>query len=299
MSNIRQFPPEPDFLEALVRLGTPRPRTTGESDGLAFRRLLDVIDHLRGEEGCPFDRQQTIPRLARDLAEEMLELRDAVDEGSSRKMASEIGDMILILLFIRRLLWETDQVTVSSVLDHTSEKMIRRHPHVFLDPDPDIDAKTLWTNWEKEKRKEEEHKDRTSILDGLPRTLSALETAFRQGEKAARVGFDWTDEGSVWEKVLEEVGELSEARFENPGRLDHELGDVFLALSSYARHKGIRPEESLARANRRFSDRFRYMEEQARIQDRDLSSFSADEWNRLWESAKSSEAAIRKKDGQS
>ncbi len=292
MEHHKNFSSEKDFSALLNRLAPPQPKTTGREDGEAFLRLLDIIDHLRGEAGRPFDRQQTVPRLMHDLAEEMHELREAAEDGRRTAILSEIGDMVLILLFIRRILWEEGPLPVSELLDHTSQKMVRRHPHVFLEPDPTIDTKTLWSNWEKEKRKEKEHEDRTSLLDGIPRTMSSLERAFRQGEKAARAGFDWTEEEDVWEKVIEEVGELSEARSEGDTRLDHELGDLLLALTSYARHRGLRPEESLARANARFSARFRHMEEESRRLERDLSSLSAEEWNRLWEDAKKAESSL-------
>ena len=286
------FSSENDFSKLLSRFTSPRPKTTEEGDGRAFLRLLEIIDHLRGDDGCPFDREQTVPHLLNDLTEEMHELREAAEDGKRTAILSEIGDMILILLFIRRILWEEKPVSMAQLLDHTSGKMVRRHPHVFLDPDPTIDRKTLWSNWEKEKKKEKEHEGRTSLLDGIPRTMSALERAFLQGKKAARTGFDWTEEEDVWEKVIEEIGELSEARSEGEDRLDHELGDLFLALTSYARHRGLRPEESLARANDRFSKRFRHMEEECRRLDRELSSLSPEEWNRLWEHAKKSESSL-------
>ena len=289
MEHHKSFSPENDFSEILNRLPPPRSTTAGEEDGRAFLRLLDIIDHLRGEAGCPFDREQTIPRLMNDLTEELHELREAAVDGERKAILSEVGDMILILLFIRRIVWEEDPQSMTQLLDHTSGKMVRRHPHVFLEPDPTIDSKTLWANWEKEKRKEKEHENRTSLLDGIPRTMSSLERAFRQGQKAARAGFDWTEEEDVWEKVIEEVGELSEARSEGEDRLDHELGDLLLALTSYARHRGLRPEESLARANDRFSRRFRHMEEESRRVDRDLSSLAPEEWNQFWENAKKAE----------
>ncbi len=293
-TNHTNFEPPSDIRIALRRLPPPVPMTFGEADAASLLRLLEVIDHLRGENGCPFDRGQTIEALFRDLKDELYELSDAVASGQSLPISREIGDLVLILLFMRRILWEKDKTPLSDLLDHVSSKMIRRHPHVFLEPNPSIDSKTLWDRWEQEKRKEEEHRDRTSILDGIPRTMPALDVAFRQGQKAGRVGFDWTDEDSVWEKVIEEVGELAEARFEGPQRLDHEIGDLLLAVSSYARHAGIRPEEALARANQRFDQRFRHMEHRAKESGEPLSSLSPEQWNHLWESAKESERSRQK-----
>lgn len=130
-----------DFSKLLTHLSPPRPKTTGEADGIAFLRLLEIVDHLRGEEGCPFDREQTVPRLLNDLREELHELQEAVEDKKHMAILSEIGDMVLILLFIRRILWEEKPISVAELLDHTSGKMVRRHPHVFLDPDPTIDKK--------------------------------------------------------------------------------------------------------------------------------------------------------------
>ncbi|MHB1287259.1 MAG: nucleoside triphosphate pyrophosphohydrolase [Leptospirales bacterium] len=293
-TNHSNFEPPSDIRIALERLSPPDPLTFGQADAASLLRLLGVIDHLRGENGCPFDRAQTIEALHRDLKDELYELSDAIESAQSLPISREIGDLVLILLFMRRILWEKDKTTFSDLLDHVSSKMIRRHPHVFLEPNPSIDSKTLWDRWEQEKRKEEEHRDRTSILDGIPRTMPALDVAFRQGQKAGRVGFDWTDEDSVWEKVIEEVGELAEARFEGPQRLDHEIGDLLLAVSSYARHAGIRPEEALARANQRFDQRFRHMEHRAEESGEPLSSLSPEQWNHLWESAKEAERSRQK-----
>ena len=296
MSDSRNFFSPADLRFALERLPPPDPQTSGEEDAAGLLRLLEIIDHLRGENGCPFDRTQTVDALLRDLKDEFYELSDAIASGQSLQTSREIGDLVLILLFMRRILWESEQTRFSDILDHVSAKMVRRHPHVFLEPDPSIDSKTLWERWEQEKRKEEEHRDRSSILDGIPRSMPALDVAFRQGQKAGRVGFDWTDEDSVWEKVIEEVGELAEARFEGPERLDHEIGDLLLAVSSYARHAGIRPEEALERANLRFDRRFRHMEIRATQSGQPLAALTPEQWNHLWEEAKRSEQEKQEKD---
>ncbi|MHB8421273.1 MAG: nucleoside triphosphate pyrophosphohydrolase [Leptospirales bacterium] len=296
MPNQKNSPSPSEVLSTVERLGTPVPRTFTEEDGAGLLRLLEIIDHLRGENGCSFDKTQTVEALLRDLKDELYELSEAVESGQPLQTSREIGDLVLILLFMRRILWEKDQTRLSDILDHVSTKMVRRHPHVFLEPNLSIDSKTIWERWEKEKRQEEEHRDRLSILDGIPRTMPALEVAFKQGQKAGRVGFDWTDEDAVWEKVIEEIGELSEARFEGPERLDHEIGDLLLAVSSYARHAGIRPEEALERANHRFDQRFRSMETRASESGQSLASLTPEQWNELWEEAKRLEQAGSKKD---
>lgn len=287
-----------DELHAVLeQLPRPVPSSHDGRDAARLALLLEVIDHLRGERGCAFDRKQTLSGLLRDLKDEIYELEEAIECRDNKGTAREIGDLVLVLLFMRRILWESEKTTFSDIAGHVAGKMIRRHPHVFRDPRESIDARELWETWEHEKRKEAEHSDRTSILDGIPRTMPALEVAFKQGQKAGRVGFDWTDEESVWEKVIEEVGELSEARTEGLDRLLHEIGDLLLAVTAYARHVGIRSEDALGRANQRFDSRFRHMERKALEDGRTLASLSAVEWDALWEEAKAAERKSGEKPG--
>lgn len=282
-----------ELYSVLEKLPKPVPTSQGDRDAARLALLLEVIDHLRGEKGCAFDRKQTLSGLLRDLKDEIYELDEAIGNQNHGQAAREIGDLILILLFMRRILWESEKTTFGEIAGHVAGKMIRRHPHVFRNPQETIDARVLWETWEHEKRKETEHSDRTSILDGIPRNMPALEIAFKQGQKTARVGFDWTDEESVWEKVIEEIGELSEARTEGPERLKHEIGDLILAVTSYARHVGIRSEEALDSANQRFDSRFRRMEERVLKSGRALASLTAEEWDELWEEAKIAERKLR------
>ncbi|BAM05938.1 nucleoside triphosphate pyrophosphohydrolase [Leptospirillum ferrooxidans] len=266
-------------------------KTGKDPDGEALSRLIDVIGRLRGPEGCAFDRAQTLPKLLEDLREEFHELADAISTDNLPEISSEISDLFTVLLFMRQILWEKNGLLTSDLFNMSADKMIRRHPHVFLEPNPDKKIEAIWETWEAIKKTEEEHQDRKSMLDGIPKSMSALDAAQKLGKKAGRVGFDWVSADGAWEKVEEELEELSQARHESPDRLKHELGDLLLALSSYGRHLGIRTEEALLQANKRFRDRFHQMELDASLSNRALSSLSPEEWNDMWIEAKKKEGS--------
>jgi len=248
-----------------------------------------VIDQLRGPGGCAFDRSQTLATLLEDLREEVYELADAILAENLDEASGEISDLLTVLFFMRQIIWEKNGLLPSDLLNRSAEKMIRRHPHVFGEPDPDKKIQAIWETWEAIKKTEEEHRNRESMLDGIPRSMPALDAAQKLGRKAGRIGFDWLSPDGAWEKVLEEIGELSEARHESPERLRHEFGDLLLALSSYARHLGIRAEEALLEANKRFRNRFHQMELSASQSGKTLSSLSPEEWDDLWIAAKEKE----------
>ncbi|MDA8060190.1 MAG: nucleoside triphosphate pyrophosphohydrolase [Nitrospiraceae bacterium] len=258
-------------------------------DSKAVSRLIGVINRLRGDDGCAYDRSQTLTTLLEDLREEVYELSDAISAGNLDEASGEISDLFTVLFFMRQIIWEKNGLLVSDLLNKSAEKMIRRHPHVFENPDPDKKIGEIWETWEAIKKTEDEHRNRKSMLDGIPRSMPALDAAQKLGKKAGRVGFDWSSSEGAWEKVLEELGELSEARNESIGRLKHEFGDLLLALSSFGRHLGIRAEEALLEANNRFRNRFHQMELSASRTGKSLSALSPEEWNTLWIEAKKSE----------
>ena len=260
-----------------------------DPDGEALSRLIAVIDRLRGPEGCAFDRSQTLQTLLEDLREEFYELADAISTENLAEASGEISDLLTVLLFMRQLIWEKNGLLASDLLNRSAEKMIRRHPHVFQEPDPHKKIQEIWETWEAIKKTEEEHQDRKSILDGIPGSMPALDAAQKLGRKAGRVGFDWLSADDAWEKVIEEIGELSEARNESPQRLRHEFGDLLLALSSYGRHLGIRAEEALLEANKRFRNRFHQIETSVSRSGKTLSSLSPEEWDSFWIEAKKKE----------
>ncbi len=278
------------YLESLPETPDTRslPLTETPEDLRGFRRLSRVVDHLRGENGCPFDRKQTLSALVSDLKDEIFELEESVLKDDHENIAREMGDLFVILFMARRILWERSGQSLGGILDGAARKMVSRHPHVFESPSPDKSLEAIWETWEEKKRKEPEHRDRTSVLDGIPLTMPALSIAAKQGQKAGRVGFDWSSADAVIPKVLEEWQEVLEAREEGPERLSEELGDLLFVLAQFARLSGIRPEEALTSANRKFRDRFHFMEREAAARGLPLSSLSAEQWESLWEESKKS-----------
>ena len=262
------------------------PVTADPRDTTAVLTLLRVVDHLRGDNGCPFDRKQTLKGLLSDLKDEVYELEESLEDGDLNNLSREMGDVFIILFMARRILWEQTTVSLGEILDGASLKMVSRHPHVFESPDPEKSLEAIWETWEEKKRAEAVHQDRRSVLDGIPRTMPALQASARLGQKAGRVGFDWPSSQSVLDKVEEECAEIRVATSEGPARLTEEIGDLLFAVAQFARLSGIRPEEALAGANKKFKWRFASMEEQAAKENRALSSLSPEDWARLWENAK-------------
>jgi Protein containing tetrapyrrole methyltransferase domain and MazG-like (predicted pyrophosphatase) domain len=175
---------------------------------------------------------------------------------------------------------------LGEILDGASLKMVSRHPHVFESPDPQKSLEAIWETWEERKRTESGHQDRRSVLDGIPRTMPALQSAAKIGQKAGRVGFDWPNSSAVIHKIEEELAEIHAAISEGTARLAEEIGDLLFAVAQFARLSGIHPEDALAAANNKFKGRFSSMENQARRENRSLSSLSPTEWERLWNAAK-------------
>ena len=277
-----------EYLSNIAREADPRavPVTADPRDATAVLTLLRIVDHLRGDNGCPFDRKQTLKGLLSDLKDEVYELEESLEDGDLHNLSREMGDVFLILFMARRILWEKTTVSLGEILDGASLKMVSRHPHVFESPDPQKSLEAIWETWEEKKRAEAVHQDRRSVLDGIPRTMPALQASARLGQKAGRVGFDWTSNQSVLDKVEEECAEIRAATSEGPARLAEEIGDMLFAMAQFARLSGVRPEEALAEANKKFKRRFISMEEQATRESRALSSLSPEEWARLWENAK-------------
>jgi MazG family protein len=256
------------------------------SAGEAFEELVRIMARLRGPDGCPWDREQTRQSIKPYVIEEAHEVAEAIEDNDLIELRSELGDLLLQVVFHAQLASEEGEFTAADVVRGIIEKMIRRHPHVF----GDTDAKTadqVLRNWARIKAEERKHRDDRSALAGVPRALPALLRAHRLGEKAARVGFDWNEPTDVMEKVREELGELQEAmRRDHAPDVEAELGDLLFALSSLGRHLGLHTEDALQRASDRFIRRFRYVEERLAELQRDIHGASAEEMNALWEEAK-------------
>jgi MazG family protein len=228
--------------------------------------------------GCPWDREQTLATLKPFLVEETYETLDAIDSGDLERLKSELGDVLLQIVFQSQIAGEQKQFDFFDVAEGLCRKLIRRHPHVFSD-EVAQGADDVLSIWEKTKRKEG-----SGLLDGIPKHLPALQKAHRMTEKAARVGFDWPDVKGVLDKVAEEAAELTAAETEEEQR--HELGDLLFALANLARHLRVDPEAALQEANRRFAGRFNYIEEQVRKQGRAMQDLPLAELDKLWDKAK-------------
>ena len=223
-----------------------------------FERILSVIRRLRSPGGCPWDREQTPISIKKYLLEETCELLDAIDSGDVLNVQEEVGDLMFMLLFLACMYEEERAGFLAGALDLAREKMIRRHPHVFGDVSVSSLA-DVTVNWQAIKAEEAKKKGKEPCaLGNIPRSLPALQRAYRLGERASRVGFDWKDLEGVWERLKEETGGLEEALGQgNKDMLEEALGDLLFTVSDLSRHVGINPEETLFKATRRFEERFR------------------------------------------
>ncbi|HLS91854.1 MAG TPA: nucleoside triphosphate pyrophosphohydrolase [Limnochordia bacterium] len=254
--------------------------------------LVSVMAKLRGPGGCPWDREQDHHTLKKYLIEEAYEVLDAIDQGDDRALVEELGDVLLQVVFHSQIASETGRFDIDDVVAAITEKLIRRHPHVFGDADAP-DAETVLQNWEKLKqaeKAEQGQRDKESVpslLDGIPKHLPALMLAADVQKRAAKVGFEWEDAQGALDKVEEEWRELNDARESGDrARLFEEWGDLFFALVNVARYDGIDPEEALRQATKKFERRFRFIEAQAAKSQRDLAEMSLEEMDALWDEAK-------------
>jgi len=255
---------------------------------------------LRAPNGCPWDRKQTHESLKAYLLEETYEVLETIDQQDRRKLAEELGDVLLQVLFHSQIAAEAGTFTIDDVLDQLADKLVRRHPHVFpngsKDPVP-ANADQVLAKWEDIKRAERQAEGRpASVLDGVPQTLPALLRAYQIQARASRVGFDWSPDQAGFDQVLikieEEIRELRTALRQPSsveGRqreIEAEFGDVLLSLVNLARFVKVNPEDALRLAVTRFVTRFQYIERQAAHKGRAVSDLSFDEMNRMWEDAK-------------
>jgi MazG family protein len=255
----------------------------------AFARLVDTMRRLRAPGGCPWDRQQSRESLRPYLIEEAYEALEAIDRGDAEAIKDELGDLLLQVVFHAQLAAERDEFDIGDVCVALTDKLVRRHPHVFGTVTV-RDAAEVVQNWARIKA-EERPADRgqASALAGVPGSLPALLTSQRLGDKARRVGFDWPSIDAVFAKVHEELGELERAiALGNVEEAGKELGDVLLTLASVGRHLGPSAELTLRAANERFVARFQEMERQAASEGTPLAERSPEDLERLWAAAKES-----------
>ncbi len=236
--------------------------------------LVNVIRQLR--KLCPWDRKQTHASLRHLLIEETYETIEALDQGDMHALSTELGDLLLQIILHSIIAEESGQFNLADVLVTVTDKMVRRHPHVFGEIQVSGVEEVL-QNWESLKAEEREGR---SVLSGVPAGLPALLSAYRMQEKAASVGFDFPDQDSTWAKVEEEIQEFKSS--ESDDERQSEFGDLLFALVNYARKNHINPEDALRIANRRFQDRFEYVE--ANVSD--MKTTPLEELDRYWEAAK-------------
>ncbi|MBN2733142.1 MAG: nucleoside triphosphate pyrophosphohydrolase [Balneolaceae bacterium] len=251
-----------------------------------FDNLVKIVKILRKE--CPWDRKQTHESIKDNLIEEAYEAVDAIDTNDFDELKKELGDLLLHVVFHSRMATETDSFTIDDVIYSIQEKLIRRHPHVFGDVEVE-DEKEVAKNWESLKMNE----GRKSILEGIPPHLPALIRAQRMQEKAGNVGFDWkkSDNGKtqLWDKLQEELDEFKEVYHQadqNPERIAEEYGDLLFSIVNAGRFLDLQAEDALRITNKKFQNRFRYIEEQIQKTGRSFGDVTLREMEEYWQEAK-------------
>ncbi len=269
--------------------------TEGKTAGQRFGELVELIARLRAPGGCPWDREQTHDSVKPMTIEEAYEVAAAIDEGDDEELAGELGDLLLQVVFHAQMAKDRGAFEIGEVVRRVSEKMIRRHPHVFADDAASTSGEVL-RNWEAIKAAELQAKGRrpesASMLDSVKPGLPGVLEAFQMTTKVSRVGFDWPDATAVVAKLDEENDELKRAIAARPAgdpEIAEEIGDLFFVAVNVARMLGVDPESALKAANRKFRRRFRFVEERLRERGRDPAGSSLTEMDELWDAAKAAE----------
>jgi XTP/dITP diphosphohydrolase len=248
----------------------------------SFERLLNIMDDLR--EKCPWDKKQTIESLRHLTIEETYELSDAILKTDLNEIKKELGDILLHIVFYARIGSELKAFDIKKVIDDLCEKLIYRHPHIYGDVKAETEEQVK-QNWEQLKQKEKD--GNKTALSGVPNSMPALLKAYRIQEKVSAIGFDWEKPEQVYEKVKEELGEFEkEVSAGNKEKSNEEFGDVLFSLINYARFLNINPEDALENTNKKFTQRFNYLEQKIKSQNKTLKDCSLDEMNVYWEEAK-------------
>ncbi len=256
----------------------------GEAD---LTSLWEIIKALRGEKGCPWDKKQTPETLKKYLLEETYELLSAISDGHKEELKEEFGDLLFIVLFLLYIYQEKNIFTLKEVVYLTYQKMIRRHPHVFGEAIASS-AEEVLSQWQKIKKEEGKG---SSILGNIPKIMPALQRAYRLGERAARINFDWPSPKEVVEKLKEELSELESALTleESKENLELEIGDLLFTVANLSRKLEINPEEALHKALDKFEKRFKDMEELLKKDGLSLGELPMEVLDRYWEKIKENE----------
>lgn len=246
-----------------------------------LKQLIETISILRSPQGCPWDREQTHKSLRENLLQETYEALDAIDKENDDNLKEELGDVLLQVVLHSQIASEENKYTIEDVAKGITDKLIRRHPHVFSDIKVK-DSDEVMVNWEKIKRKEKP--ERKSALSGIAETMPALMVAQELSKKAVKTGFEWPDESSLWDCFESEIKEFKDEIIENNQKLmEEEFGDILFSLVNVARWHKIDPEIALINANKKFKARFQLMETLA---SKDLAEYNIDELEEFWQKAK-------------
>jgi nucleoside triphosphate diphosphatase len=254
------------------------------SAGDAFQQLVDIMRRLRGPNGCPWDREQTIRSLRGFVLEETYEVLDAIDREDHEALLGEIGDLLFEGVFLAQIEDEAGHFTVADSLRAIADKLVRRHPHVFGGAAGVDTAGKVVEQWEAIKAREQKDEGRRrALLSGVPRALPALLRAHEIGTRVAAVGFDWDHAADVIAKIEEEVDELrSAAAGEGADRVEEEMGDLLFSIANLARKLGVEPESALRKANEKFSARFEALEHAFEQQGRSVHEATLEEMEEVW-----------------
>ena len=253
----------------------------------SLSKLIKITETLMGDDGCPWDKVQTRESLKPYLVEETYEVLEALDENDPKKIKDELGDLLYQILFHSKISSLKGEFNFRDVIDNLSEKMVRRHPHVFNGVKLDTPDQVIG-QWEEIKKKENNKSNQKSILDSVPKNLPSLIRAQKLQKKAAKHGFDWDEITAVFDKLDEEVTEFKEAVLSGKETaIEGELGDILFVLVNIAKFKKIDAEESLRTTNNKFIQRFQYIEEQVAKNGKELKNTPLEELEKYWQDAKS------------
>lgn len=253
-----------------------------------IERLIGIIKHLRSPEGCPWDKKQTHVSLKPLMIEEVGELLDAIDNKDFENLREELGDLLMHIILHSIIAEENKEFTFDDVIEEISEKMLRRHPHIFGDKSKPDNADEVVILWEEIKAQENKHKKRISFFDGIPKNLPGLLRAEKIQKKAAKVGFDWRTLDEVIDKLDEEVSELKAAILqENCNKIEEELGDILFSAVNIARFRNkTSTEEIMSRSTDKFVKRFHNIEKQIKENNKEFSDYSIDDLEVMWQNSK-------------
>ena len=252
----------------------------------AFKKLTEIVDTLMGENGCPWDKAQTRESLKPYLVEEVYEILEALDGNNPEEIKDELGDLLYQILFHAKISENRNEFNIKDVVESISEKMVRRHPHVFKEESLETPEQVV-TQWEEIKKQEKNNAHRESVLDGVPKNLPGLLRAQKLQKKAAKHGFDWDEITAVFDKLDEEIAEFKQAVLSGKETdIAGELGDILFVLVNIAKFKKIDAEEALRTTNNKFIKRFQYIEQEVAKRGKELKDTPLEELEQYWQDAK-------------